>query len=234
MSHDLQEQISTYSSSIQTDYFGKGNTTSYDRDTTVSVTNPESEFHTYSIDWTPYRIEWLLDGKVVRTLNYHDAVDGYNYPQTPCKIKIGIWAGGDSSNGEGTIEWAGGETDFSKAPFNMYIESVKVTNYYPASSYTYSDKTGAYTSIKLSNTTKGFTSSGVSQDVKNASLFAANGSFSSAMSSATARTKKANASSSAAATSATVSGNTASGSSAIYSSVLVSFLAAFSAAIFQL
>jgi hypothetical protein len=46
----LQEQISTYDSSIQIDYFGKGNTTGYDRDTTVSVSSPEETFHTYAVD----------------------------------------------------------------------------------------------------------------------------------------------------------------------------------------
>ncbi|KAJ5488919.1 hypothetical protein N7539_003809 [Penicillium diatomitis] len=147
------EQISTYDSSIQTDYFGKGNTTLYNRDTTVSVTRPEEQFHTYTVDWTSERIEWLLDGKVVRTLEYADALGGQNYPQTPMRIKIGIWAGGDPNNAQGTITWAGGETDYTTGPFTMYVDSVRVLNYNPASAYTYTDKTGAYTSIKATNST---------------------------------------------------------------------------------
>lgn len=170
---------------------------------------------------------------MVRTLNYHDAVDGYNFPQTPSKIKIGIWAGGDSTNGEGTIEWAGGETDFSKAPFTMYVKSVDVTNYYPASSYTYSDKTGAYTSIKLSNSTKGFTSNSP-DSVKDTNLLSSNSSSSSAVSSSTSAATKSNASTSSAAASATVSGNSAAGSSTIYSSAFVTVFAGLAAAIFQL
>ncbi|KAJ5893568.1 hypothetical protein N7495_005259 [Penicillium taxi] len=154
------EQISTYSTEIQTDYFGKGNTTSYDRDTNVDVTTPEETFHTYSIDWTEKRIEWLLDGDVVRTLEYADAVDGTNYPQTPSKIKIGIWSGGDvEQDNEGTIEWAGGETDFDDVPFIMWVESIKVINYNPAKSYTYSDKTGDFSSIVQSNSTTSNTTS---------------------------------------------------------------------------
>ncbi|KAJ5246257.1 hypothetical protein N7468_001240 [Penicillium chermesinum] len=211
LSDDLDEidweQISTYPTSIQTDYFGKGNTTAYDRDTTVPVINPETEFHTYSLDWTPSRINWLLDGEVVRTLNYHDAVDGYNYPQTPCRIKIGIWAGGDPSNGEGTIEWAGGVTDYSAAPFTMYVESVNVTNYYPASSYTYTDKTGAYTSIKLSNSTEGFPSNSVSVKSANSNINSSVTSFDAS---------KSNASTSGATASASTSGNTASASSSLF------------------
>ncbi|RAQ49685.1 glycosidase crf1 [Aspergillus flavus] len=145
------EQVSSYDNQIQTNYFGKGNTTSYDRATTVTVSTPEETFHTYAINWTSSKTEWLVDGSVVRTLNYADALDGENYPQTPSRIKIGIWAGGDPDNEEGTIEWAGGETDYDDSPFTMYVESIKVINYNPAKSYTYTDKTGAYTSIKASN-----------------------------------------------------------------------------------
>ncbi|CAI7644895.1 hypothetical protein PCG10_009714 [Penicillium crustosum] len=147
------EQISTYDTEIQTDYFGKGNTTSYDRGTTVTVSTPEETFHTYSVDWTAERIQWLLDGDVVRTLKYADALNGKNYPQTPMRIRIGIWAGGDPDNSEGTIEWAGGETDYTEGPFSMYVESVDIINYNPASAYKYTDKTGAYTSIKATNAT---------------------------------------------------------------------------------
>jgi beta-glucanase (GH16 family) len=119
----------------------------------VTVSTPEETFHTYSIDWTSERIEWLLDDEVVRTLEYADALGGANYPQTPMRIRIGIWAGGDPDNSEGTIEWAGGETDYTAGPFSMYVESVDIINYNPASSYKYTDKTGAYTSIKASNAT---------------------------------------------------------------------------------
>ncbi|KAL4899460.1 concanavalin A-like lectin/glucanase domain-containing protein [Aspergillus multicolor] len=149
------EQISTFDNQISTNYFGKGNTTSYDRATTVSVTNPIEEFHTYGISWTESKTEWYVDGTLVRTLNYADAVDGTNYPQTPMRVRIGIWAGGDPDNSEGTIEWAGGETDYSAAPFTMYVESVSITNYNPAESYTWTDQTGDYTSISKSNGTSG-------------------------------------------------------------------------------
>ncbi|OKL63898.1 hypothetical protein UA08_00842 [Talaromyces atroroseus] len=157
LSDDLDEidweGIGTFNYEIETNYFGKDNTTSYNRATYPNVTTPCDEFHTYSIDWTPARLEWYVDGVLQRTLEYDSAVYGTNYPQTPMVLKLGIWAGGASSEGEGTIEWAGGETDFSDAPFTMYVESVNITNYYPAEYYTYGDKTGDYTSIILSNST---------------------------------------------------------------------------------
>ncbi|KAL4947234.1 concanavalin A-like lectin/glucanase [Aspergillus filifer] len=147
------EQISTFPTQITTNYFGKGNTTSYDRATSVSVSNPNTEFHTYTIDWTAEKTEWFVDGESVRTLNYADAVDGTNYPQTPMRVRIGIWAGGDPDNGQGTIEWAGGETDYTAAPFTMYVSSVSITNYNPADSYTWTDMTGSYDSIEAANGT---------------------------------------------------------------------------------
>lgn len=163
----MQEGIGTYNYEIETNYFGKGNTTSFDRATYPNVTTPCDEFHTYSVDWTPQQIQWFVDGDLKRTLAYDDAVNGANFPQTPMVLKLGIWAGGDSSEGEGTIEWAGGKTDFSDAPFTMYVESVNITNYNPAESYTYGDKTGAYTSIVLSNSTSTGSSSVITSTAKN-------------------------------------------------------------------
>ncbi|OJJ54936.1 hypothetical protein ASPSYDRAFT_116742, partial [Aspergillus sydowii CBS 593.65] len=149
------EQVSTFDNEIQTNYFGKGNTTSYDRATTVSVTSPTETFHTYGISWTAERTQWYVDGNLVRTLNYADAVSGTNYPQTPMRPRIGIWAGGDPNNAEGTIQWAGGETDYTQAPFTMYVQSVRIINYTPAESYTWTDMTGSYESIRASNETEG-------------------------------------------------------------------------------
>jgi hypothetical protein len=134
----------------QTNYFGKGNTTSYDRGTYQSVSSPQTIMHTYSFDWTKDKIDWLIDGVVVRTLMYADAVGGENFPQTPMRLKLGNWVAGDpATNAKGTIEWAGGETDFSQAPFTMYVKTVSVTNYNPAQAYQWSDRSGSYGSIKL-------------------------------------------------------------------------------------
>jgi hypothetical protein len=147
----------------QTNYFGKGNTTSYDRGTYQSVSSPQTIMHTYSFDWTKDKIDWLIDGVIVRTLMYADAVGGKNFPQTPMRLKLGNWIAGDpATNAKGTIEWAGGETDFSQAPFTMYVKSVSVTNYNPASAYQWSDKTGSYESIKLVGGSSGSSGSAAS------------------------------------------------------------------------
>nr|POF12838.1 putative glycosidase crf1 [Quercus suber] len=148
------------SAQVQTNFFGKGNTTSYDRGTYQAVSTPQTTFHTYSFDWTADRLQWLIDGTVVRTLNYDDALalNGKNYPQTPMRLKLGSWCGGCSSS-EGTVSWAGGETTFDDAPYVMYVETVAITNYNPATSYEYSDMTGDWQSITIN---KGSDTSSVS------------------------------------------------------------------------
>ncbi|KAE8355346.1 concanavalin A-like lectin/glucanase domain-containing protein [Aspergillus coremiiformis] len=133
---------------IQTNYFGKGDTSTYDRGTFVNMASPQADYHTYTIDWNKDKTTWAIDGNVVRTLNFNDAKGGSRYPQTPMRLRLGIWAGGDPDNAPGTIQWAGGKTDYSQAPFTMYVKSVNIVNYTPAESYTYSDNSGSYQSIK--------------------------------------------------------------------------------------
>jgi len=112
--------------SVETNYFGKGNTSSYDRAYYYAVDSPTTEMHTYTIDWTKDAVKWSIDGQVVRTLEYSDANGGVDFPQTPLRVKLGNWCGGCSAAGEGTVEWAGGNTTFEDAPYLMYVESVKV------------------------------------------------------------------------------------------------------------
>jgi beta-glucanase (GH16 family) len=147
------EIIGSQTTQAQSNYFGKGNTTTYDRGEFHAVTEPQTEIHTYAVDWRPNNTTWLIDGKVVRTLLFDDAIGGKNYPQTPMNIRMGNWVAGNPSNAQGTIQWAGGLADLSKAPFTMTIESIKIINYFPAVAYSYGDNSGSWQSIKLWNTT---------------------------------------------------------------------------------
>ncbi|KAI0974223.1 glycoside hydrolase family 16 protein [Xylaria arbuscula] len=132
---------------VQTNYFGKGITGSYNRGQFNPAPNSQEDFTTYTVDWTSDRIVWTVGETVVRTLNYGDAESG-QYPQTPMQIKFGSWSGGDSSNSEGTIEWARGPTDYSQGPFSMVVQSIKVTDYSTGSKYTYGDTSGTWQSIQ--------------------------------------------------------------------------------------
>lgn len=131
---------------VQTNYFGKGQTTTYNRGQFNPAANNQGQYLTYTIDWTADRIVWSVGGTVVRTLKYADAETG-QYPQTPMQVKFGAWSGGDSSNAAGTIQWAGGPTDYSKGPFTMSVQSVVITDYSTGKNYKYGDTSGSWQSI---------------------------------------------------------------------------------------
>lgn len=130
---------------VQSNYFSKGDTTTYDRGKYHSIANPVTQFNTYAIDWTSERINWELNGVVVRTLT--NPGTGY-YPQSPMQVRFGSWAGGDPTNSEGTIEWAGGLTNYANGPYNYYVQTLKVTDYSTGSEYKYTDHSGSWTSIQ--------------------------------------------------------------------------------------
>ncbi|KAK3942701.1 putative glycosidase crf1 [Diplogelasinospora grovesii] len=141
------EWLGADDSEMQTNYFGKGQTGSYNRGQFNPAPNNQAQFVTYTVDWTADRIVWYVGGTAVRTLTYDDA--NGQYPQTPMQIKFGAWSGGDpSNNAAGTVEWARGPTDYSKGPFSMQVRSIIVSDYSTGKSYTYGDTSGTWQSIK--------------------------------------------------------------------------------------
>lgn len=137
---------------VETNYFGKGNTTAFDRAIYYPMpdgSSPMDGWHNYTVRWSSAQIDWLIDGTLVRTLPYAAANGGNNFPQTPMNVRLGIWAGGDSDLPQGTIDWAGGLTDFKQGPFQMLVKNVYVKDAQTgAKEYTWSDKSGSYQSIK--------------------------------------------------------------------------------------
>lgn len=130
---------------VQTNYFSKGDISTYDRSGFSNAPNSHDDYHTYGIDWTASRVVWTIDGQTVRVLN--NPGTGY-YPQTPMQIRLGSWAGGDPSNAPGTIEWAGGKTDYSQGPFTFSVKSISVQDYSTGKEYAYGDHSGSWTSIQ--------------------------------------------------------------------------------------
>ena len=96
------EWLGADNTQVQSNYFGKGQTTTYNRGAFHADPNNQAAFHTYTIDWTANQVVWQIDGTTVRVLTPATAEAG-QYPQTPMQIKIGAWSGGDSSNAPGTI-----------------------------------------------------------------------------------------------------------------------------------
>ncbi|KAI1307494.1 glycoside hydrolase family 16 protein [Xylaria venustula] len=131
-------------------YFGKGNTNETGTGGDHQITGSIYDLHNYTTVWTNDTLQWYIDGNLVRTLLSKDANNTHSFPQTPMTLRLGSWVGGDSKTQQpGTIEWAGGETDFSQAPFTMYVQSAYVEDHSSGKEYTYTDKSGSWESIKV-------------------------------------------------------------------------------------
>ena len=106
---------------VQSNFFGKGDTTTYDRGAThTGLDNTLDTYLKYTIDWTSTSIQWKIgpadkgdDAQVLkRQLFATDplAKAGTRYPQTPMKVKMGSWIACLDANDvskKGTCEWAG-------------------------------------------------------------------------------------------------------------------------------
>lgn len=156
---------------VQTNFFSKGCTETYDRGGFSPVADPINNFHTYTIKWTPQQLDWIIDGAVVRTLKNTGVAGCAGYPQSPMQIKLGTWVAGRKDAPQGTIDWAGGITNFAEAPFEGYYQSLRIVDYMggqgatEATEYVYTDRSGSWQSIKVVNDGKqvgGSTSSSTS------------------------------------------------------------------------
>ncbi|GAP90226.1 putative glycosyl hydrolase family 16 [Rosellinia necatrix] len=134
---------------VFSNYFGKGNTNVTGTGGDHPVTGSIYDLHNYTSVWTKEKLEWHLDGQLIRTLHAKDANGGNDFPQTPMTLRLGSWVGGDTeTQAPGTVEWAGGPTDYSQGPFRMYVESARVEDFSSGKEYTYTDKSGSWQSIK--------------------------------------------------------------------------------------
>ena len=155
------EWLGSKPNEVQSNFFGKGDTTTYDRGQThMDQPNTITEYLNYTIEWTHESITWSVGkvgeaSEVLRTTTYDDPLThgGSRYPQTPMKVKIGNWiACPDATDVKlaGTCEWAGGEFNAAGGPYTMTVKSVTVRDYGCGSSstpYKYGDKSGSWESI---------------------------------------------------------------------------------------
>lgn len=124
--------------------------------------------HTYTVDWNPESITWSIDGKSMRTLNkadtWNSTTNAYAFPQTPSRIQLSLWPAGLQSNGQGTVDWAGGLVNWdSEYMQNGYyyamVNDVNIECYEPPSGYTnngdkayyYMDYSGTNQSVAIGN-----------------------------------------------------------------------------------
>lgn len=143
------EWVGYNTSSVQSDFFGKGNTTTSDRGAFHTVLNAHTEFHNYTSYWDQDRLEWWIDGTLVRTVNYSEplTVYGKNYPQTPCRVKISNWPVGIPGQSIGNLEWGGGYVNWTELPFTMTVQKLRVQDFHTGKEYTYTDQSRTYQSI---------------------------------------------------------------------------------------
>ncbi|KAJ1882307.1 putative glycosidase CRH2 [Coemansia sp. RSA 1722] len=86
------------------------------------------DYHDYTIDWSENSIQWLVDGKVIRTVNKADTLDAatgkYLFPTSEARVGFSIWDGGNSG-AQGTQEWAGYPTPWGTGvSYQMFVDSV--------------------------------------------------------------------------------------------------------------
>ncbi|PNY28524.1 glycosidase crf1 [Tolypocladium capitatum] len=152
LSDDLDEVdwefLGSNKSFASTNYFGKG-LQDFRNGGMHPMSGMQDDFHNYTTVWTKQQIDWFIDGNHVRTLLANDANNTLNYPQTPMRMSIGIWAGGDPSLPEGTRQWAGGDTDYAAGPYTMRVQKAQVTDFSSGKEYSFGDRSGSWQSIKI-------------------------------------------------------------------------------------
>ena len=127
---EIDWEFTTANASLgKTNYFWEGQAV-LDHGTNVSPPDFNvSDWHTYGLNWTSSQLEWTIDGQVVRTLTRDQA--GTSYPRSPSRIQFSTWAGGNATNPEGTIEWAGGLIDWDTPEYEeqgFYSQEIKQFN----------------------------------------------------------------------------------------------------------
>ncbi|SLM35302.1 cell wall glucanase [Lasallia pustulata] len=152
----------------QSNFYFQG-ITNYGNEENLTVSDTFQNSHTYEVDWQPDELTWSIDGQAARTLKRSDtwnATDNrFHYPQSPARIQLSLWPAGLSSNGQGTVDWAGGLIDWNSADVknNGYyyatITDVNVQCYDPPSganvtgskSYVYTSNAGTNNTVSLTN-----------------------------------------------------------------------------------
>lgn len=135
-----------------------------DNEQNLTVSNTVQNTHTYTFDWQPDSITWYIDGVAMRTKNrndtYNTTTNQYHFPQSPARIELSLWPAGLQSNGQGTVDWAGGLVDWN-SPYmqNGYyyamFTDVNVECYNPPPGFdkNYGDTAYYYTSTYGTNDT---------------------------------------------------------------------------------
>ncbi|KAI8091030.1 concanavalin A-like lectin/glucanase domain-containing protein [Gilbertella persicaria] len=115
--------------SVQTNYF-------WGRDIEYTVNGAvhqikgadlDKAFHRYTIDWSPEKIDWIIDDQIVRTKTRAETCDASGvckFPSRPARVQVGLW---DGSIESGTAAWSRGPIDWSLPhSISAYIKDIHV------------------------------------------------------------------------------------------------------------
>ncbi|KAH9074137.1 concanavalin A-like lectin/glucanase domain-containing protein [Lactarius deliciosus] len=116
----------------QTNFYWQGNIrrlppAAETQDVVEKISDTYSNYHSFSIDWQPNNLTFLLDNKVVRNVNKADTIDAdgvAHYPTTPSSIQISLWPAGVNTSSPGTIDWAGGMINWQDPDYQSTGEIV--------------------------------------------------------------------------------------------------------------
>ncbi|KAG8216933.1 glycoside hydrolase family 16 protein [Butyriboletus roseoflavus] len=106
----------------QTNYFWQADIPSVTNGVTeTGLTDTYATWHDYTIDWTPDSLTFLVDGNITRTILAADTINNVTgvsqFPNTPSRIQLSLWAAGVSSEPEGTVIWGGGLIDWANPDY---------------------------------------------------------------------------------------------------------------------
>jgi beta-glucanase (GH16 family) len=115
--YEFVQNTNVKTNTIQTNYFYRG-IPIFDKNAKFYKSkNPlADEYHTYTLNWTPDKYEWIFDGILLRTLKRNETT---NFPDSASKIQFGIWNANPSS-------WAGPGVEWKNEPFVFSIETIRV------------------------------------------------------------------------------------------------------------
>lgn len=143
---DIIESFGSFPQTFQTNYFVKGDVSNHNRGVYhVSHIPLHSQYQKVAMEWNQIKICWYFNNLLVRE-THHLNSDGY--PSSPMYLKISLWAGGDLSNDPGTIQWAGGITDYTQLPVTMNIRNIFIHDYSTNNKYYYGSSNTNPTAIK--------------------------------------------------------------------------------------
>ena len=75
-----------------------------------------ADWHIYAVDWTPDRIDWLVDGQITQSMTKEQADDGWVFDH-PFYLLLNLAVGGD---------WPGEPDETTRFPAKMFVDYVRV------------------------------------------------------------------------------------------------------------